>query len=73
MGAEYNVICDKTGFKLKRSQCKKQWDGLLVWEKVWDRRQPQDNIPSAIDNLTVADPRPEPADVFVDNVTREDF
>jgi hypothetical protein len=69
----YNVICDRSGFKRKRKDCRKQWDGLLVLDKFWERRQPQDKLPAAIDNLTVSDPRPEPKDVFVDRVTVEDL
>ena len=69
----YNVICDRSGFKRKRSECRKQWNGLLVLDKFWERRQPQDKLPPVIDNLTVADPRPEPRDIFVDRVTVEDL
>ncbi len=70
---QYNVICDRTGFKAKRSDCKKQWDGLLVLKRVWERRQPQDNLPSTSERLSVPDPRPETQDIFVDSVSSNDL
>ena len=37
-----NTICDVTGFKVKRSQVLKRWEGLYVIDKAWHNRQPQD-------------------------------
>ena len=43
-----NTIDDVTGFKRKRSQMKKRWDGFLT-DEGWHPRQPQDEpiTPSA--------------------------
>lgn len=61
----HNVICDRTGFKVKRSQCKYEWNGLLVREEDWEERQPQDFVRGVPDGKPVKDLRPETADVFV--------
>ena len=37
-----NTICDITGFKVKRSQVVKRWEGLFVIPEAWHPRQPQD-------------------------------
>jgi hypothetical protein len=62
---DYRVICDRTGFKKWRSECRLEWDGKLVWTKVWRRRQPQDTqivYPAA---QPIPDARPETTDVFI--------
>lgn len=37
-----NTICDVTGFKVKRSQVLKRWEGFYVIDDAWHPRQPQD-------------------------------
>lgn len=39
-----NCICDVCGFKYKRSQLKKRWDGAIVCSEDWEPRHPQDLI-----------------------------
>lgn len=56
---DYWVICDVCGFKKRRSQTKKRWDGALVCEKDWEPRHPQDFVRNVKDHQAVADPRPE--------------
>lgn len=72
---DHNVICDRTGFKMKRSQCRKEWNGQLVRRESFEERQPQDYLRSFEDHQAVADPRSEAADTFVsDNeVTVDDL
>jgi len=43
-----NTICDVTGFKVKKSQTLKRWDGFRVIQDAWHPRHPQDTpvIPS---------------------------
>lgn len=62
---DYNVICDRTGFKVKASQTRKEWNGLRVLNRVWEPRHPQDFLTSKADHQAVPDPRSESADVFV--------
>lgn len=55
---DYNVICDRSGFKCKRSECRKEWDGKLVYKLFWKPRHPQD--------LPTKSPKPSvPSDVRV--------
>ena len=61
----HNVICDRTGFKVKRDKCKYEWNGLLVREEDWEERQPQDFVRGVPDDKPVEDLRPETEDVFV--------
>jgi len=61
----YLVICDRTGFKKWRSECRYEWDGKLVWSKVWRRRQPQDTPIVAPAPVKIPDSRPETNDVFI--------
>lgn len=53
---DYNVVCGRSGFKVKRSDCRKEWNGLLVDKRFWKPRHPQD--------LPVKSPKPSiPTDV----------
>jgi hypothetical protein len=62
---EWNVICDVCGFKYKASQLKKRWDGLMVCDKDWETRHPQELIRTPTEK-PVLWTRPEGVDVFVD-------
>ncbi len=73
---DHNVICDRTGFKVKASQTRKEWNGLLVRVEDWEERHPQDFVRSIREKQFVDDPRPEPVeDTFVgpNDVTAEDL
>jgi len=37
-----NTICDVTGFKKKKSEVVKRWDGFYVVPEAWHPQQPQD-------------------------------
>ena len=63
----YNVICDRTGFKLKREQCQTEWNGLLVRRESWEARHPQDLIRSKMDDQSVpaGEANPPGEDIFL--------
>lgn len=61
---DHNVICDRCGFKKKRSECRKEWTGLLVCKKCWEPRHPQDFVKARADKQGVPDPRPDTQDAF---------
>lgn|SRR5574343_715760 len=63
---DYNVICDVCGFKLKRSQTRKRWDGLLVCDADWEPQHPQDFVKALPRKRRRLDLRPEQPDRFVD-------
>ena len=60
-----NVICDRTGRKVKRSQCVKQWDGLIVLKGHAEERHPQDTLPPGRISMPVYDARSESTDTFL--------
>lgn len=43
-----NTVCDITGWKVKSTQVRRQWDGLYVIPAAWSERQPQDFAPNII-------------------------
>lgn len=71
------VICDRCGFKVYRSECKTEWNGLLTCRKCFEPRHPQELIPpSRFDKQWVDEPRPRRQDTFIDPenpVTRDDL
>jgi hypothetical protein len=69
---DYRVICDRTGFKKWRSECRYEWNGKLVWSKVWRRRQPQDTPIVYPPAQPIPDARPETTDTFI-NVPVPDY
>lgn len=71
----HNVICERTGFKLKRSQCRKEWTGRIVRKESWEARNAQDFLRSKPDRQQVADPRTVQARTFlaVDEVKADDL
>jgi len=60
----HNVLCDRTGFKVKRSDCVREWNGLLVRSVSAEPRHPQDYLRSFADDQSVRDPRSESEDTF---------
>lgn len=63
---EHNCICDLCGFKFKRGQLKKRWDGALVCSKDFETRHPQDLIKPRPERQFVKDARPMPEIHYVD-------
>lgn len=61
----WNVICDSCGKKIKASEAKQRWDGLIVCPDDFEMRQPQDFVKARSDKITVPFTRPRPTDVFV--------
>ena len=57
-----NTVCDVTGFKMKRSELRKRWDGFLVIPEAWHPRQPQDFAPHIQPQHIVKDARSVPDD-----------
>lgn len=60
----WNVICDSCGKKIKASDAKQRWDGLVVCPEDFEMRQPQDFVKARSDKITVPFSRPRPTDVF---------
>lgn len=64
-------ICDVCGFKVRASQTRKQWDGLIVCLKDFEERHPQDFVRGRKDIQNVPEPRPEPIDTLIGNLRTE--
>lgn len=61
----WNALCDVCGFKYKDEDLKKRWDGLMVCQKDWETRHPQDMIRPLPDQQKLPWTRPESTDSFV--------
>lgn len=61
----WNVICDSCGKKIKASEAKQRWDGLIVCPADFEMRQPQDFVKARSDKITVPFTRPRPSDNFI--------
>lgn len=60
------VYCDKTGMIVHMSETRTEWNGLRVWEKAWEPRQPQDLVKGYVDQQSIYGGRPIPEPVFRD-------
>lgn len=72
---DWLVKCDLSGWTVYASQAVKQWNGLIVYRPFAETRNPQDFVRGVRDDQTVRDPRPEPADTFLEvgDVTEADL
>ena len=61
---DWNVICDVSGFKMKASECVKQWDGAWVRKDLARPRHPQDSIRGHPERIRTPWSRPEQTDTF---------
>lgn len=60
---DYNVICDRCGFKYKASECVEDWEGFLVClEKCYEPRHPQDFVRATKDDQSVPVARTDPGE-----------
>jgi len=62
---DWNAICEVCGQKYKASKLKKRWDGILVCDKDWEPRHPQDFVRGVKDVQSTPFTRAEVADSFV--------
>jgi len=60
----FNVICDVCSKKIKASDAKQRWDGLVVCPDDFEHRHPQDYVKAKVDKITVPFTRPRPVDAF---------
>lgn len=62
---DYNAICDVCKWKFKASDLRRRWDNLMVCEKDWEPRHPQDFIRAIPDMQALPWTRPETGNDFV--------
>ena len=73
---DHYVICDRCGFKYRRSQCTLDHEGLMVCiSKCFEPQHPQEYIKIVPERIVVDDPRPRKEDVFLEpgDVTEDDL
>jgi hypothetical protein len=61
---DHKVVCDQCGFVKLRSQCRKQWDGLLVCGDCYDIKHPSYELKVKPEKQP-EDLRPEGTDVYL--------
>lgn len=62
----YHLVCDRTGFRLPNTMIVREWDNYMVWDKVYEPRQPQDYLRGIKDNMTVPIARPMVEPTFLE-------
>ena len=68
---DHYIIDDRTGFKVRASDSRKEWTGDRVHKDIWEPRHPLDLIRSRRDNMAVTDARPPPLPIFIGPLTSE--
>ena len=73
--ADHNAICDRSGFKVKFSELRREWTGHYVRESQWESRHPQDLLKGKKDlpGVQVARPWPDSRTFLVDDITVDDL
>ena len=64
LGSFYRTS-DRTGFPVRAETTRREWNGLIVEDKVWEPRQPQDLVKGVPDIQSVPDARPLGQNVYV--------
>jgi hypothetical protein len=57
--------CDRTGFSIRAEHTQKQWNNIIVRDRSFEERQPQDFVRGRRDDQTVPQPRPRSTNVFL--------
>lgn len=72
---DFLVVCDVSGQKALRSQCVKQWNGLIVIKEYAEERHPLDLQRPPPAETVPSETRPDSDPVFLSpgDVTREDL
>lgn len=65
VSGSHNLICDVCCKKIKASEAKQMWNGLIVCPEDFEMRQPQDFVKARQDKITVPFTRPRPTDDFI--------
>ena len=70
-----NIIDDRTGFKIKASESREEWNHFIVHKDQYEPRQPQDLLRGFPDRQAAAINRPGQPDVFLEvtDVKAEDL
>lgn len=61
-----NIIDDRTGFKIKASDSRQEWNNFIVSKTEWEARQPQDLLRGFPDRQAAQINRPGSPDEFLE-------
>lgn len=64
ISGQFNVTCDVCSKKIKASDAKQRWDGLIVCPSDFEHRHEQDFVRARTDKITVPFTRPIPPLTF---------
>ncbi len=72
---DHLTICDRSGQKALRSDCVKQWDGLIVIKEFAEQRHPLDMERAVPAEQAPRETRPDSDPVYLEygQVTRDDL
>lgn len=75
IAGDYYLLCDVCGFKKRRSECAKRWDGAMVCaDSCYEERHPLDLIQPSPERQNVIDARnAEPIYVTDNQIQPEDL
>lgn len=62
---QYNCVCDRCGLEFKSSELIKDWQGLMVDQKCYEQRHPQDLIKIKPEKAIPEWVRPRPIDSYL--------
>lgn len=62
---DYYVRCHRTGFKVLRSECAREWNGLLVRRDSFETRHPQDFVRGRPEDSAGEDQTGDPVVTFL--------
>ena len=68
VSGNWNAICDVCSKKIKASDAKQRWDGLIVCPSDFEHRHEQDYVKARTDKITVQYTRPVPEYIFTNVV-----
>jgi hypothetical protein len=63
---EWNLLCDVCSKKIKASEARHRWDGLIVCTEDYETRHAQDFVRVKPEKNTIPFSRPQQEDVFTD-------
>ncbi len=65
IGGSHYRIDDRSGFKVRSFDTKKEWNGLWIRNDMFEDRQPQDFVRGQSDPQNVEEPRPRSTPIFL--------
>lgn len=65
ISGEWNITCASCNRKIKASEARRRWDGLIVCQDDYEERHPLDFLKNRPDKIAVPFSSGNPSDVFI--------